>query len=428
MVSDKTPAPKHVFTGYQKFMIAVLSFLQFTIILDFMVLSPLGAQLMEDMHVMPAQFGLVVSAYAFSAGAAGIIAAGFADKFDRKKLLLFFYVGFLFGTMLCALAPDYTSLLIARIVAGLFGGVIGAVGMAIVSDIFPMEVRGRVMGFTQMSFAASQVLGIPIGLVLANHFGWHAPFWLILGVGLIVGFVILWKMQPVVAHLAIKSDRNAFQHFWNTLTRPEYLRAFLATILLATGGFMMMPFGSAYSTHNLGVSLSNLPILFGVTGIFSIIFGPLLGKASDRFGKLNLFLAGSALSIVMIAIYTHLGVTPLWLLITCSVIMWVGISSRMISASTLFTGIPSPQDRGAFMSVSSAVQQISGGLAAALAGVIVVKSDSGMLQHYDILGYVVILSMVIAAVLMYRLNTQVERKKAAVAALIEPIAVVENVN
>src|SRR6267154_83631 len=168
-MNSASPAKEKLFTGYEIFIIAILSILQFTVILDFMVLSPLGAMLLPQLHITTAQFGLVVSAYAFSAGASGILAAGFADKFDRKKILIFFYVGFLIGTVLCAIAPDYTFLLMARIVTGIFGGVIGSVSFAIISDLFKFEVRGRVMGFVQMSFAASQVLGLPIGLVLANQ-------------------------------------------------------------------------------------------------------------------------------------------------------------------------------------------------------------------------------------------------------------------
>ena len=168
-----------VFTRYQQFIIAILAILHFTIILDFMVLSPLGAQLLKELNITTTQFGWVVSAYAFSAGASGLLAAGFADKFDRKKLLLFFYAGFIVGTLLCGIAPDYQFLLAARIVTGVFGGVIGSISFAIITDLFKMEVRGRVMGFVQMAFASSQVMGLPIGLYLANQWGWHAPFLLI---------------------------------------------------------------------------------------------------------------------------------------------------------------------------------------------------------------------------------------------------------
>lgn len=401
---------QRVFSHYQVFIIAVLSFLQFTIVLDFMVLSPLGALLMEELSISPGQFGLVVSAYAFSAGASGLLTAGFADKYDRKKLLLFFYSGFMLGTVFCALAPDYHYLLIARIVTGIFGGVIGSVSFAIITDLFKLEVRGRVMGFVQMSFAASQVLGLPVGLVLANAYGWHAPFWMISVVGIIVGLIIALYMKPINEHLNVQSDRNAFQHLVKTLTNNNYIRAFFTTTLLATGGFMLMPFGSAFSIHNLGLTMEQLPVLYGVTGIFSITFGPIIGKLSDQLGKYKVFAAGTVISIIVVAIYTHFGITPLWVVISMSVIMFVGISSRMISASALMSGIPDTHDRGAFMSISSSVQQISGGIASAIAGMIVIQVDNGPLQRYDTLGYVVIVTMLLSIWMMYFINKDVSKK------------------
>ena len=277
ILNDLNPVKEKVFNSYQVFIIAIIAILQFTIILDFMVLSPLGAILLPEFHITTKQFGLVVSAYAFSAGISGLLAAGFADKFDRKKMLLFFYAGFMLGTFLCAIAPNYHFLLIARIVTGIFGGVISSISFAIITDLFKMEVRGRVMGFVQTAFAGSQVLGLPIGLYLANKFNWHAPFWMIESVGIIVGIVIFIYMKPVDGHLAIKHDRNPFEHLIKTVSHSSYLRAFLATTLLSTGGFMLMPFGSAFSTNNLGINISDLPILYGITGAFSIFLGPLIG-------------------------------------------------------------------------------------------------------------------------------------------------------
>ncbi len=405
------PKKEALFTKYQAFIIAILAIVQFTVILDFMVLSPLGAQLMLELNITTSQFGWVVSVYAFSACGAGILAAGFADRFDRKKLLLFFYIGFVFGTFLCAIAPNYNFLLGARIVTGLFGGVLRSVSYAIITDLFKMEVRGRVMGYTQTAFAASQVLGIPVGLILANNFGWHSPFWMIVVFSVFVCISVVAYMKPIDAHLELENDRNAFQHVAKTITHPNYIRAFLATVLLATGGFMLMPFGSAFSIHNLGLRMEDLPVLYGITGISSIIFGPLLGKLADRIGQFNLFFIGTAISMLMVAIYTQLGVTPLWVVIILNVILFIGISSRIISSSALLTGIPKPQDRGAFMSIISAIQQFAGGLAAALAGSIVVKTKSGFLQHYEKLGYVVLGSMVIALIMIYVLNEHIKKSE-----------------
>ncbi len=288
-MTQEVPKEK-VFTKYQLFVVIILAIIQFTVILDFMVLSPLGEILMKEIGMTPSQFGKVVSAYAFSAGLSGFLAAGFADKFDRKKILLFFYIGFIMGTGLCAIAPTYDFLLMARIVTGIFGGVISSVGFAIITDLFKMEVRGRVMGTVQMAFAASQVLGLPVGLYLANKFGWHSPFWMIVFFSIAVAIVILIYMKPIDEHLKIKSDRNAFQHLLKTISNRFYQRALLGTVLLATGGFMLMPFGTTFGINNLQLTRDQLPILYFVTGVFTIIFGPQIGKLSDKLGKFKTFL------------------------------------------------------------------------------------------------------------------------------------------
>jgi predicted MFS family arabinose efflux permease len=401
-----------VFTPYEKFIVAILAFLQFTVVLDFMIMSPLGALLMRDLHVPAARFGLVVSIYAFSAGGAGLLAAGFADRFDRKRLLLFFYSGFVLGTLLCGVAPNYPFLLLARMVTGLFGGVLGSISFAIIADLFPMQVRGRVMGTVQTAFAASQVMGIPLGVYLSNRWGWHAPFLLIVAVSSLVGLVIATKMRPIDAHLRLQkpADHDPLRHLFRTVSRPDYLRAFAATTLLVTGGFMLMPFGSAFTVHNLGIGFERLPLIYMVTGVCSFLAGPLIGRLSDRVGKYVLFCAGSVLAIVMVLIYTHLGVTPLPLVILCNVLLFLGITSRMISAAALMSAVPEPQNRGAFMAVNNSVQQVAGGIASAAGGLVVIVAPGGNLLHYDVLGYVVVVAMLIAMALLYVVHRAVAAK------------------
>ncbi len=404
---------EQVFTKYEMFLIAILAFLQFTIILDFMVLSPLSAILLPELDITPAQFSLVVSVYAISAGLSGLLAAGFADKYDRKKLLLFFYTGFIIGTFLCGFAPDYNSLLIARIVTGIFGGVIGAIIFAITTDVFQLQVRGRVMGFIQMAFAASQVLGIPVGLYLANKTNWHSPFILIASISVIVYVIIILKVKPVADHLKLKKNITSFQHFKQTISKKRYITGFAATTLLATGGFMLMPFGSAFTVNNLKIELDHLPIIYVITGLFTIVAGPIIGRLSDRVGKYNMFIAGSILSMIMVLIYCNLGATPLWAVIMINVILFIGITSRIISASALMSAVPEPADRGAFMGINASVQQFSGGIAAFFAGLIVVQEDSGYLDHYDWLGYVVVVAMIITIFMLSFINKMVTNKEEA---------------
>src|SRR5258705_9896748 len=276
-----SPAHETKFTSYQMVALILLGLTQFTVVLDFMVMSPLGDMLMKSMSLTTRQFGFAVSGYAFSAGFSGLVTAGFADRYDRKKLLLFFYIGFIAGTLFCGLATTYLMLLAARIITGLFGGVIGSISMAILADLFPLQQRGRAMGFIQMGFGASQVLGIPISLYIANLFGWQSPFLMIVGLATIIWLTVMLKLQPVTKHLELRTEKTAVTHLWHTIRQRSYRIGFLMTALLSLGGFMMMPWGSAFAVNNLNVSFKQLPILFMVGGVASLIIMPLVGKLSD---------------------------------------------------------------------------------------------------------------------------------------------------
>jgi predicted MFS family arabinose efflux permease len=282
-----------------------------------------------------------------------------------------------------------------------FGGVIGSVVLAIVTDLFALQLRGRVMGFIQTAFAASQVLGIPAGLFLSNHWNWHVAFGAIVGLSIAGMAAVLFVMQPVNAHLALKQDKNAFQHLIATVGQPRYTLAFGVTTLLATGGFMLMPFGSAYTVHNLGIDILHLPTIYLVAGLFSIFIGPLVGKASDAFGKYPTFVFGSVMSIVMVLIYTHLGQVGLTAVIIVNVLMFVGIFSRMIPSQALMSAIPDPSQRGSFSAISASVQQLSGGLGSLLAAVIIAENPDGSLRHFDVLGYIVVATSIASLIAMY---------------------------
>ncbi len=399
------------FTSYQKFAIFALAITMFTVVLDFMVMSPLGDILMKSLNIKPAHFGLAVSAYAFSAGISGLLTAGFADRYDRKKLLLFFYTGFIAGTLLCGVANTYPLLVGARIITGLFGGVIGSISMAIVADLFDLQHRGRVMGFMQMGFGASQVLGIPIGLYLANFWGWHAPFLWVGIMAIIVAILIAVKLKPLTSHLAVQQDRSALRHLLHTLSKKDYRIGFSATALLSIGGFMMMPFGSAFAINNLHITQHQLPLLFMVAGLSTLIIMPLVGKLSDKVDKFKIFVAASIWMAVVVVIYTNLSVTPLWLVMVFNVLMMCGIMSRMVPSSALITAVPVLQDRGAFMSINSSLQQIAGGVAAAFAGLIVVQKDKfSPLEHYNTLGYIIVGISAVSAFLLYRVSKLVKTR------------------
>ena len=393
------------FTSYEVFIITILALTQFTVVLDFMVMSPLGDILMKQMNLTTTQFGVSVGAYAISAFVSGILTAGFADRFDRKKLLLFFYIGFILGTLFCGLSTTYPLLLAARIITGIFGGVIGSISMAIVADLFPIQQRGRVMGFMQMGFGASQVLGIPISLYLSIDWGWQSPFLMIVGMATIILVLIIVKMQPIVKHLEVKNDNNAFMHLWNTIKNRNYRIGFLTTALLSLGGFMMMPWGSAFAINNLKVTHEQLPLLFMVAGVATLFIMPIVGKLSDTVSKMKIFTFASIWLMIVVVIYTNMSESPLWLIMILNVTMMIGIMGRMVPSMALVSSLPAMHDRGAFMSINSSLQQLAGGIASIIGGMIVVqKTKISPLEHYDLLGYVVVFFAIACIFMLYRVN------------------------
>ena len=409
---NDTSVLSKTFTSYQKIIIFLLAILQFTIVLDFMILAPLGDILMKSMNMSTKQFGTVVSAYALSACISGIFAAGFADKFDRKKLLLFFYAGFILGTYFCAISYNYETLFIARIITGLFGGVIGSISMAIITDIFSIHQRGKVMGFVQMAFGGSQILGIPIGLVLANYWSWHATFYMVLILAILLGIALVIKLNPLTEHLKLINNKNALQHLLQTIKKKDYRIGFLATALLSMGGFMIMPFSTAFIVNNIHIAQSQVAIIFFFTGIFSIIIMPIVGKLSDKFDKLMIFGIGTIIAIVMVVMYTHLSPVPIWLVIIVNIVLFIGIMSRMVPATALNSAVPDAYDRGAYMSINSSLQQFAGGIAALFSGLVVVqKSKNSPIENFDILGYVMVVLMLLCFYFVYKVNRLLKKRE-----------------
>ena len=403
---------KFKFTRYQVFVLIVLAFLQFSVVLDFMILSPLGYILMPALKIDTKEFGLVVAAYAFSAFVSAIVGAVFAVRFDRKKLLLFFYAGFIVGTFLCGIANTFWFLLLARIVTGLFGGVLGSLVMSIVTDLFPPQVRGRVMGIIQMAFAASQILGIYFGLKFAQSVDWHLPFIAIVVVSLLVFVAIFFKLKPINEHLKLQNEKTGFSHLGRILAQKTYLKAFLATTLLATGGYMLMPFGSDYAVHNLGIEEKvELPLFYLYTGLATFFVMPIAGILSDKLGRYKVFFFGSALSIIMLLIYCNLSITPFWQIVLINIILFMGIMSRIAPSQAIMSMVPEAKDRGAFMSINAAFMYLSGGVSSMIAGLIVLKNEDKTLGNYDLLGYVVSAAIVITLIQMYFVSKMVNEKQ-----------------
>lgn len=399
-------------TRYQWLAVAILALTQFTVVLDFMVMSPLGDLLMKDFKVKPDQFGIVVSSYALAAGLSGFLTAGFADRFDRKRLLVFFYSGFILGTLFCGLAESYNQLVLARILTGLFGGVMSSISMAIVADIFSLEQRGRVMGFMQMGFGLSQIVGIPLSLFIADMYNWQTPFYLIVGLSVGMLLAILLALKPINAHLALKRENSAFKHLLATIKNRNYRIGFLATAFMSLGGYFMMPWGSAFAVNNVGISQKELPFLFMVVGVSTFMIMPLIGILADKINKFQLFMTASIVMIASVLVYVHLGETTLFVLIVVNIFMMGGIMARMVPSQALTTSVPEAKDRGAFMSINASLQQIAGGIAAMIGGKIVWQySPSSPLMNFDLLGYVVVGVIIINIYLTYRVYNYVKSKK-----------------
>lgn len=399
------------FTQYQIIVVSLLALTQFSVVLDFMVMSPLGDILMKSMKMTPGQFGVVVSSYALSAGFSGFLTASFADKFDRKKLLLFFYFGFIIGTLLCGLSSTYEFLVFSRIITGIFGGVISSISLAIVADVFDFNQRGRVMGFIQMGFGISQILGIPISLFLANQWNWQAPFYMIVGLSLMIFCIIYLVLKPVTDHLALQRA-NALKHMWNTIKNRQYRIGFIATAFMSLGGYLMMPWGSAFAVNNVGIAQSDLPLMFMIVGLITFAVMPLIGFISDRVNKFAVFTGASIIMAFSILIYSHLNQTSFFILVVVNGIMMMGIMARMIPSQALTASLPEIQDRGAFMSINSSLQQMAGGIAAMVSGMIVLqKSETSPLERFDLLGYLVIAIILINIFLTHRVYKYIKTRE-----------------
>jgi len=407
----KSKTERVAFTPYQITVILILALTQFSVVLDFMVMSPLGDLLIKDLKISPAQFGVVVSSYALSAGVSGFLTASFADKFDRKKLLLFFYGGFIVGTLFCGMSSTYLLLVLARIFTGIFGGVISSISLAIVIDLFEMNQRGRVMSFLQMGFGMSQVLGIPISLYLANYWNWQAPFYLIVLLASLIFIAALVILKSVNAHLELHRA-SPIRHLIQTISNRHYRIGFIATAFMSLGGYLMMPWGSAYSVNNIGIDQKSLPLMFMIVGIATFAIMPIVGILSDRFNKFIIFTGSSIWMVITVLIYTQLPQVSLSVLILVNVVMMMGIMARMVPSQALAASIPEMKDRGAFMSVNSSLQQMAGGIAALIGGwVVKQKTELSPLENFDMLGYLVVLVILLNIFFTYRVYKIIARRE-----------------
>lgn len=386
-------------TKKERILIFLLAALNFTHILDFMIMMPLGNYLMPYFKINPQQFSMLVASYTIAASVSGFLAAFYIDSMDRKKSLLLAYAGFLISTLACGFAPSYAVLLIARLIAGVFGGLIGAQVISIISDLFVYERRGRAMGAVMSAFAIASIVGIPLALYLSNLISWHAPFIFIASLGfMLIPFLI--KFLPKVnAHLepGQKVSLN-FVGFRKVISDRRQVMALFFTGFIMFGHFLVVPFINPYLEFNLGYSKTITPLIYLVGGIAAFFSANLLGRLSDKIGKLKVFRICLFISLPLVLFLTNLIALPYWIVLLLFAFWFTVSTGRGVTSQAMVSNVADPKFRGSFQNFNSSFQQAGTGLASIVAGLVVVEKEGGRIGHYAWLGYISVIVLIIALV------------------------------
>ena len=383
----------------------LLAAVQFTHILDFMVIMPLGEQLMRELHIGPGQFSHLVAAYTISAGVVGLLTAPFMDRFDRRKVLLFAYAGFFAGTLACGLSENITMLMTARVICGAFGGVSGSCIMAIVGDIVPPQRRATGMAVIMGAFATAAALGVPFGLFLAQKFRWEMPFFLVAGVGVIVWLMIYVMLPPVRAHLS-DTPVHHLKAFFELLRDANAGRALLFMSALVMGHFSVIPLLAPYLVSNVGLPENKLFLIYFVGGICSALTAPFCGKMADRFGRLRVFGILIGIACLVTLWIANSGPLPVWAVLVSAGLFFTFASGRFIPAQAILSlAVPSHR-RGSFMSLTSCTRDLTSGVTSSIGGWIVTKSPTGQLVNYDKLGWLAVAVSLISFWLASRVHVK----------------------
>ena len=381
-----------------------LGAVQFSHIIDFMILMPLGPQFMRLFGIGPTKFGFLVSVYTFSAAAVGFAAAFFIDRFDRKKALLVLYACFGATTLVAASSDSYGTLLAARALAGAFGGVLSAIVFAIVGDLFPEGRRGAALGAVMSAFSIAATVGVPISLYLANHFTWRAPYFFLAGLCVAVWSGVFWLLPRMRGHLRAARERHPLAQAVAVFREPNHQKAFLFSGMLFFSGFAVIPFISPYMVANVGITEPQLPLLYLVGGTLTLIVVRLVGRLTDLHGKQRMFTliaCGSALAILVL---TNLPRVPIYAAVAASAFLMCMMSGRFVPAMALITGSVTPRLRGSFMSFNAAIQQFASGTASFGASLLMGRNAAGELTHYGAVGILAVAATLASIYLARRIR------------------------
>jgi len=378
----------------------LLALTQFTIIMDFMVMMPLGPQIMHAFVITPAAFATAVSAYSWCSGLSGLLAATYIDRFDRRRLLLVVYALFALSNLACALATSFPLLLAARAFAGLTGGVLGSVIMAIVSDVIPPTRRGAATGTIMTAFSIAAIAGVPAGVLLGAHFGWAAPFVLLVALSLAI-WVCCSQIVPALGeHLARQAPplREVLPELGRLLTFPRHLKAFALTFVVVMSHMLVIPFISPMLVANHGVAPQQLSWLYMAGGAATFFTSRMIGGLADRYGRRQIFRIFALLSALPVLFITHLPVLPFFALVMFFPLFMVAMSGRMVPMQALLTTVPAPARRGAFLSANSAVQALGTGCGAWLGGLMLSNTQAGHIEGFGTNGWAAVALLLIGLV------------------------------
>jgi predicted MFS family arabinose efflux permease len=366
----------------ERWLLLTLAGIQFTHIMDFMIMMPLGPQLTTLFGISDAQFGLLVSAYTLAAGASGLVASTYIDRFGRKRLLLVMYGLFGLATLACALAPNYHALIVARVLAGIFGGVLSALSQTIVAEVVPFERRGRAMAIVMTSFSVSTVAGVPLGLILAQASSWHMPF---VAIAAMVGVLVVFAartMPPLSDHVGAAQGRRPLGGIRDVLAQSNHRWAFLFSALLMFTGFTVIPYITLYMQANAGVRADQIPWAYLCGGIATLFTARWIGRWTDRWGKVPMFRLLAIASMPCLLAITLSEGLPLVGVLAVSTLMFAAVSGRMIPGMAIVASTASPALRGTFMTLNACVQSAAMGAASLAGGLVISRDAQGLLQHY----------------------------------------------
>lgn len=397
----------------ERLLLFTLAAIQFTVVVDFLIVLPLGPQYERVFSISPAQFGLIVSSYALAAGISGVLASFFLDRLDRRPALLGLYLGFVVGTLFCALAPTYHLLVLARIVAGAFGGVSGALILAIIGDVIPEKRRGAAMGLVMSAFSVASIAGVPLGLVLASSLNWHVPFYGLAGLGAIVWLVTLRAMPKLQGHLHHAAGEHPIKRTLTVMFHRDHRMAFVFMAVLTASGFVVFPYLSNYMVANVGMTEKQLPLIYLAGGLCTIFSMNWIGRWADRAGKRRVFIIMSLSATLPIIALTNLPPVPLALALTTSTVLMICMSGRMVPAMAMMTASIEARYRGGFMSINSSVQQFACGLAAFASGHIIGQSPKGELTRFPVVGIISVVCLLSCIQLSRFLKSPTEVKTTA---------------